>query len=94
MLVLSRKKNELLRLGDNITIKVVEIRNSSVRLGVEAPKNVTVHRGEVYERIQAALAAGEPAREIEDALDHRENLTRTTNGIPAACLPVELETKL
>lgn len=52
MLVLSRKKNESIIINDNITITVVEIRGDKVRLGIDAPKDVTVHRQEVYEAIQ------------------------------------------
>ncbi len=53
MLVLSRKKNESIIINDNITVTVIEIRGDKVRLGIEAPKNVTVHRREVYEAIQS-----------------------------------------
>jgi carbon storage regulator len=64
MLVLSRKKNESIVINDDITIVVVEIRGDKVRLGVEAPKEVPVHRNEVYEAIrrnqeQAAKSASE-----------------------------------
>ena len=64
MLVLSRKKNESIVINDDITIVVVEIRGDKVRLGVEAPKEVPVHRNEVYEAIrrnqeQAAKGATE-----------------------------------
>ncbi|HEY1067330.1 MAG TPA: carbon storage regulator CsrA [Pirellulales bacterium] len=52
MLVLSRKKNESIVINNDITIVVVEIRGDKVRLGVEAPKEVPVHRREVYEAIQ------------------------------------------
>jgi carbon storage regulator len=52
MLVLSRKKNESIIINDNITVTVIEIRGDKVRLGIEAPKDVTVHRREVYEAIQ------------------------------------------
>ena len=52
MLVLSRKKNETIVINDNITVTVVEIRGDKVRLGIEAPKSVSVHRREVYEAIQ------------------------------------------
>lgn len=52
MLVLSRKRNEKIIINDDITIIVVEIRGDKVRLGVEAPKEVSVHRNEVYEAIQ------------------------------------------
>lgn len=52
MLVLSRKKNESIVINDEITVVVVEIRGDKVRLGVEAPKEVPVHRREVYDAIR------------------------------------------
>ena len=52
MLVLSRKKNESIVIDDDITIVVVEIRGDKVRLGVEAPKEIPVHRQEVFEAIK------------------------------------------
>ena len=52
MLVLSRKKDEKIIIGDSITLMVVEIRGDKVRLGIEAPKEVSVHREEVYEAIK------------------------------------------
>lgn len=55
MLVLSRKKNESIIINDHITITVVEIRGDKVRLGIDAPKDVVVHRREVYEAIQSQL---------------------------------------
>ncbi len=58
MLVLSRKKNESIVINDNITIVVVEIRGDKVRLGIEAPKEVPVHRNEVYEAIRRNREAG------------------------------------
>ncbi len=57
MLVLSRKKNESIIINDNITVTVIEIRGDKVRLGIEAPKQVTVHRREVYEAIHNANRA-------------------------------------
>lgn len=51
MLVLSRKKNESIVINDDITIVVVEIRGDKVRLGIEAPMHVPVHRREVYDAI-------------------------------------------
>lgn len=51
MLVLSRKKNESIVIDNDITIVVVEIRGDKVRLGVEAPKEVPVHRREVFDAI-------------------------------------------
>jgi len=57
MLVLSRKKNESIIINDNITVTVVEIRGDKVRLGIDAPKDVSVHRREVYEAIQSQAKA-------------------------------------
>jgi len=51
MLVLSRKKNESIVIDNNIVVTVVEIRGDKVRLGIVAPKDVPVHRQEVYEAI-------------------------------------------
>jgi carbon storage regulator len=62
MLVLSRKKNESIVINNDITIVVVEIRGDKVRLGVEAPKEVPVHRREVYDAIQRNNGAA-PAEE-------------------------------
>ena len=56
MLVLTRKIGEVIRINDAITVTVLAIKNNQVRIGVEAPKAVEVHREEVYQRIQK----GEP----------------------------------
>jgi len=60
MLVLSRKKNESIVINNEITVVVVEIRGDKVRLGVEAPKEVPVHRREVYDAIQRSSAEHPP----------------------------------
>ena len=53
MLVLSRKKDERIIIGDQITVLVIEIRGDKVRLGIDAPREVPVHREEVYNAIKA-----------------------------------------
>lgn len=53
MLVLTRKKNESIVIGDNIEITVVDIQGDQVRIGINAPKNVSIHRKEVYLEIQS-----------------------------------------
>ncbi len=55
MLVLSRKKNETIVINDNITVTVIEIRGDKIRLGIEAPRNVSVHRLEVYNAIRQSI---------------------------------------
>jgi carbon storage regulator len=52
MLVLSRQRDESIIIGDNIVITIVDVRGDKVRLGIEAPREVSVHRREVYEAIQ------------------------------------------
>ncbi len=52
MLVLSRHRDESIIIGDNIVVTVVDVRGDKVRLGIDAPKEIPVHRQEVYEAIQ------------------------------------------
>jgi carbon storage regulator len=52
MLVLTRRSGQVIRIGDSVTITVVQVTNGRVRIGIDAPNNVPVHRGEIYERIQ------------------------------------------
>ena len=66
MLVLSRKKNESIVINNDIKIVVVEIRGDKVRLGVEAPREVPVHRREVYDAIQRSIEAGDVTVESGD----------------------------
>ena len=56
MLVLSRKKDEKIVIGDSITLMVIEIRGDKVRLGIDAPRDVTVHREEIYDAIKRESA--------------------------------------
>jgi len=60
MLVLSRVVGERISIGDNITVRILAVNGNHVRFGVEAPKNVNVHRAEIYRRI---LTQVEPVRE-------------------------------
>jgi len=52
MLVLSRQREESIMIGDNIVVTIVDVRGDKVRLGIEAPTEIPVHRHEVYEAIQ------------------------------------------
>ncbi len=52
MLALTRKKGDSIIIGDNIELVVLDIQGDQVRLGIEAPRNITVHRKEIYEQIQ------------------------------------------
>ena len=59
MLVLSRKKNEQIVIGDDVVLTVIEIRGDRVRLGIEAPARVPVHRYEVYQALREQALAQE-----------------------------------
>jgi len=70
MLVLSRQKDESIVIGDDVEITIVDVRGDKVRLGISAPKNIPVHRREVYDAIQrekAAKAKDEPKDEPKDS---------------------------
>ena len=66
MLVLSRQRDESISIGDNIVITIVDIRGDKVRLGIEAPKEVPVHRQEVYEAIQRERIQSESGEKVAD----------------------------
>ena len=53
MLILTRKANETLIVGDNVTVTILGVKGNQVRIGVNAPKEISVHREEVYDRIIA-----------------------------------------
>jgi carbon storage regulator len=59
MLVLSRQKDESIMIGDNVEITIVDVRGDKVRLGITAPKEIPVHRREVYEAIKREKAEHE-----------------------------------
>ena len=84
MLVLSRKKNESIVINDDITIVVVEIRGDKVRLGVEAPREVPVHRNEVYEALRRNTRSYEP--DPWEAVRLRLANGRGANRVPPAAV--------
>lgn len=65
MLVLSRKVDESIVIGDRITVTVISIRGDKVRLGIAAPDEVTIHRSEVYAAVQQEKADAEKARQSQ-----------------------------
>lgn len=65
MLVLTRRKSEVICIGDDIKIMVCDIGGDRVRLGIEAPSDVKIHRQEVYDKIKSNLAADQPSTGLE-----------------------------
>ena len=81
MLVLTRKVNESIIIGDDIEITVVEIKGDHVKLGITAPRNITVHRKEVYlaiqrENIVAAKSEVDKLSEIGKIMDDKKDKGR------------------
>ncbi len=60
MLILTRRVGESLMIGDEVTVTVLGVKGNQVRIGVNAPRDVSVHREEIYERIQAEKDASAP----------------------------------
>lgn len=75
MLVLTRKVNQTLKIGDDIDITIISVKGKNVRIGVKAPKDIPVHREEIYERIQNELRSNE-----DDFLDYSQEASAETNG--------------
>lgn len=78
MLVLTRKLGESIRIGDNIVIKIVDLDGRHVKLGIEAPKNVTVNREEIYDRIQKENFEASTSKELN--LENIARQFRKTDG--------------
>ena len=66
MLILTRRVGESLMIGDEVNVTVLGIRGNQVRIGVNAPKDVAVHREEIYDRIQQERTDDEPSSEVPE----------------------------
>jgi carbon storage regulator len=83
MLVLSRHRDESIMIGDDVVVTIVDIRGDKVRLGIDAPQDIPVHRREVYEAIQrenqrAAQIKGEDARRLNS--NRRNDVTSKSDS--------------
>lgn len=68
MLVLSRKKNESITIGENIRVMIIDVHGDRVRIGIEAPKDIPVHRKEILEAILRENLKISPASSEENAV--------------------------
>ncbi|GAA2976669.1 carbon storage regulator CsrA [Actinokineospora diospyrosa] len=91
MLVLTRRTGESVRIGDEVTVTILDIRGDVVRVGIQAPRSVTVHRDEVYRELRkaneaAARTADQGAALLTDALRKRGQAP-TSGPVPAPPVP-------
>jgi carbon storage regulator len=73
MLIITRNKTEKIIIGDNIEIIVLGIKGMQVRLGINAPKNIPVHREEIWHKIQQEIEQAKFAQAVEKDIEAEEN---------------------
>ena len=74
MLILTRKKGEVVRIGDDVSVTVLGIKGGQVQLGIDAPRDIAVHREEIYLRVEAESQAA------LDTCSHKEGASKA--GVP------------
>ena len=92
MLVLSRKRNEWIKINDNVSIVVVEIRGDKVRIGFDAPKDVSIQRKEIYDAIQRQKeieSQGWTPEKVEAFNNWKPPVTKIVRGIETTYCDVD-----
>jgi len=85
MLVLTRRLGETIVIGDDVVIKIVDIHGKQIRIGIEAPSEVSVYRGEIYERIMLEnKAAADAAGDIKSVTETLKKLIPSKEGDASA----------
>ena len=83
MLILTRKLGERIAIGDDITVTLLEIRGTQVKLGIEAPQSISIHRQEIYERIseENLMSSGVRETDLTEAVSILTSITQKDSNI-------------
>lgn len=92
MLVLSRYKDESIYIGDDVVVTIVDVRGDRVRLGIQAPPNVSVHRQEVYDAIAREKGLPSQSVPVESKKSSEPPLGRKLAQQRSKALPIEIDT--